>query len=272
MPVKRPLGHWLSTGFRSILNGMTLSMDLVTRADHAPEPKAKPLAPVDETAVLDRCAQYRDGLKGTAVSFPAALLRFTAVRDWIQRRRLAVDVTTDGELAQAVVAGMEPGRIVVHPREGLGEPTHRAVSVDAARFVVSSSQHVARLAPHVQQRQQVLVDVTAHDVGVLASDVLAHEELDLVGLHCRLEPGDVVGALALSRAIGEMSWIRRRYDVLVTQISLANLDVGQRCERWILRRVTSAISEVIDDACARHRFPRPALTLALSRSALLLGQ
>ncbi len=106
----------------------------------------------------------------------------------------------------------------------------------------------------------------------MASDVLAHKELDLVGLHCRLEPGDVVGALTLSRAIGEMAWIRRRYDVLVTQVSLADLDVGQRCERWVLRRVSGAISEVIDEACARHRFPRPALTLAPSPGALLLGQ
>jgi hypothetical protein len=102
--------------------------------------------------------------------------------------------------------------------------------------------------------------------------VLAHKELDLVGLHCRLDTGDVVGALTLSRAIGEMSWIRRRYGVLVTQISLADLDVGQHCERWILRRVYGAISEVINDACARHRFPRPAFTLAPSRGALLLGR
>ena len=170
------------------------------------------------------------------------------------------------------MAGTAPGRIVIHPRDGIGEPTRRAVNVEAGRFVVSSRRHVTRLAAHTQQRrQQVLIDATADDVGNLASDVLAHKELDLVGVHCVLQPGDVVGALTLSRAIDEMSWIRRRYDVLVTQISVANLDVGQRCERWILRRVTDAISEVIDDACARHRFPRPALTLAPSRGALLLG-
>jgi diaminopimelate decarboxylase len=250
---------------------MTLSMDLLTRTDHAARPTAKPLAPVDETFVLRRCAQYRDGFKGTAVSFPAALLRFTTGRDWIHRHRVAVDVTTDGELAQAVVAGTEPGRIVIHPRDG-APLTQRAVNIEAARFVVSSSRHVARLAAHTQQRRQVLVDATADAVGDLASDVLGHKELHLIGLHCRLDPGDVVGALTLSRAIGEMSWIRRRHDVLLTQISLANLDVGQRCERWILRRVAGAISEVIDDACARHRFPRPALTLAPSRGALLLGQ
>ncbi len=57
---------------------MTLSMDPLTRSDHAAGLKAEPLAPVDETVVLRRCAQYRDGFKGTAVSFPAALLRYTS--------------------------------------------------------------------------------------------------------------------------------------------------------------------------------------------------
>lgn len=246
-------------------------MDHLTRTERAADTKAKPLVSVDETAILHRCVQYRDGFKGTAVRLPAAVLRFGAVGEWIQRQRLAVDVTTDGELAQAVVTGTEPGRIVIHPRDGIGEPTRRAVNVDVARFVVRSSHHVARVAAHSRGRRQVLVDAAADGVGALASDVLAHGKLDLVGLHCRLEDGDVVGALALSRAIGEMSWIRRRYDVLLTQISLANLDVGQRCERWILRRVSDAISEVMEEACARHRFPRPALTLAPSRGALLLG-
>ncbi len=183
---------------------------------------------------------------------------------------MAVDVSTGAELAQAVLTGTEPRRIVVHWRDG--RPlTDRAMSVEAARFVVSSSRHVSGLAAHAPRRQQVLIDAAADDVGDLASDVLAHKELDLIGLHCRLDTGDVVGALTLSRAIGEMSWIRRRYDVLVTQISLGGLDVGQHCERWVLRRIFGAISEVIDDACARQRFPRPALTVSPSRGALLLG-
>lgn len=250
---------------------MTHSMDLLTRSDHAPGPSAAaPL--VDEDVVLRRCAQYRDGFKGVAVSYPAALLRHTTVRNWIRRQRSAVDVTTGPELAQAVLAGTDPGRIVVHSREGLGELTRRAVSIEVARFVVSSSRHASRLAAHTRTRQRILVDASADDVSGVASDVLAHKNLDLVGLHCGLETGDVVGALVLSRAIGEMSWIRRRHGVLVTQISLAGLDVGQHCERWVLRRVAGAISEVIDDACARHRFPRPALTLAPSRGALMPGR
>ena len=37
----------------------------------------------------------------------------------------------------------------------------------------------------------------------------------------------------------------------------------------ILRRVAEAIGEVVGEACAHHRYPRPALTLSPSRAALL---
>ncbi len=88
-----------------------------------------PRALVDENVVLRRCAQYRDGFKGTAVSFPAALLRFAATRDWIQRHRVAVDVTTDGELAQAVVAELSPGASsCTHEMEAGSRPAEPSAS------------------------------------------------------------------------------------------------------------------------------------------------
>ena len=40
-------------------------------------------------------------------------------------------------------------------------------------------------------------------------------------------------------------------------------------ELGILRRVAEAIGEVVGEACARHRYPRPALTVSPSRVALL---
>jgi len=259
----------MRTGSWFTLDEMTLSTDLLTRAHHAQRPDAERPAQVDETDVLRRCVHYREGFKGIAVSYPAALLRFGSVSAWMQRQRVGVNVATAGELAQAAVAGIEPRRIVVHARDGLGELTNRAVSLEATRFVLRSSRPVSRIVAHSRRRQHVLIDATAEDVGSVAADLLAHNELDLVGIHCGLAPGDVVGALTLTRAIGEMSWIRRQYDVLLTQISIADLDVGQRCERWILRRIMGAMSEVIDEACARHRFPRPALTLSPSGGTLL---
>jgi diaminopimelate decarboxylase len=48
------------------------------------------------------------------------------------------------------------------------------------------------------------------------------------------------------------------------------LEVGERClQPRILRCVAEAIGEVIGDACARHRYPRPALTVSPGRAALL---
>jgi hypothetical protein len=67
-----------------------------------------------------------------------------------------------------------------------------------------------------------------------------------------------------------MSRIRREHNVLLTRVSLAGLDVGEHwLEPRILRRVAGAMGEVIGDACARHRYPRPALTLSPSPAALL---
>jgi diaminopimelate decarboxylase len=48
------------------------------------------------------------------------------------------------------------------------------------------------------------------------------------------------------------------------------MDVGEHgLELGILRRVAEAVGEVVGEACARYRYPRPALTVSPSRVALL---
>ncbi len=80
--------------------------------------KTKSIALVDETVALRRCALYRNAFGATAISYSAALLGFNAVANWIRRNRVAVDVTTAGELEGAVSAAVDLARIVVHHREG----------------------------------------------------------------------------------------------------------------------------------------------------------
>ncbi len=248
----------------------SLPADIAARFERGLRPDAKSLALVDETVALRRCALYRNAFKGIAVSFPAALLEFDALTAWIRRHRVTVDVTTAGELDRALASGIAPMRIVMHPGSGAA-PIRHAVKAEAARFVVSSSQQIAILADSANRIQRVVIDATDDAAGTLASGALAHRGLDLIGLHCRLDdPDDPIGAIKLRRLIAEMSWIRREHAILLTRISLAGLDVGEHClEPRILRRVAEAIGEVIGDACARHRYPRPALTLAPRRSALL---
>ena len=232
---------------------------------------AKPLALIDETVALRRCALYRKGFKGIAVGYPAELLEFDALAAWIRREQVTVDVTNAGELDRALAAGIDPMHIVMHPQGRAAAPIRRAVNAGAARFVVGSSRQIAILADSADRIQRVVVDATDHAGDTLASEVLAHRGLELIGLHCRLDdPDDPIGAVKLREMIAEMARIRRDHAVLLTRISLAGMDVGEHClEPRILRRVAEAMGEVVGEACARHRYPRPALTVSPSRVALL---
>ena len=232
---------------------------------------AKPRTLIDETVALRRCALYRKAFKGIAVSYPADLLEYDALATWIRRERVTVDVANAGALDRALAVGIDPMHIVMHPHGRAVAPVRSAVNAGAARFVVGASRQIAILADSAERIQRVVVDATDHAGDTLASEVLAHRGLDLIGLHCKLDdPDDAIGAVKLRAMIAEMSWIRREHAVLLTRISLAGMDVGEHChELRILRRVAEAVGEVVGEACARHRYPRPALTLSPSREALL---
>ena len=100
---------------RSLDQLWSIPADILESFDRGAGPDAKRLALVDETVALRRFALYRDAFRGTAVSYPAAVLGFDALATWIQRHGVTVDVTTDLELDFALAKGIEPMRIVMHP-------------------------------------------------------------------------------------------------------------------------------------------------------------
>jgi len=223
----------------SLDNLWSLPADILARFEHGAGLDAKPPALVDETVALRRCALYRKAFKGIAVSYPAVLLEFDALAAWIRRERVTVDVTTARELDRAIAAGMDPMRIVMHPQGRAAAPIRSAVNAGAAWFVVDSSRQIATLADSADRIRRVVVDATDSSAGGLASEVLVHRGLDLIGLHCRLDdPDDAIGAVKLREMIEEMARIRRNHAVLLTRISLSGMDVGEHClELRILRRV-----------------------------------
>ncbi|MET0167575.1 MAG: hypothetical protein ABW318_21580 [Vicinamibacterales bacterium] len=248
----------------------SLPTDILARFDRGPGLEEQSLALVDETVALRRCALYRNAFKGTAVSYPAELLGCDVLAAWIRRQGVTVDVTTAAELERATAHGIDPMHIVVHPHGRAVATIRHAVNAGVGRFVVDSSHQIGFLDSSADQIQRVVIDATDGDVGTLAQEAVAHRALHLIGLHCRLEADDAIGAVQLRRLIAEMASFRRDHGVLLTRISLAGLDVGERClDPRILRRIAEAIGEVVGDACAQYRFPRPALTLSPSRHALL---
>ena len=186
-------------------------------------PVAKSLALVDETVALRRCALYRNAFKGTAISYPAALLGFDALRAWILRNRVTVDVATAGELDRAIATGIDPSRMVHHSTDGSAASIRSAVHFGAARFVVNSSQQIEILTDSADRIQRVVIDPTDAAVDTLARKVVTHPGLDLIGLHCTVDDDDPIGAAKLRRMVAEMWRIRRDHGVLLTRISLAGL-------------------------------------------------
>ncbi|WP_066899033.1 hypothetical protein [Mycolicibacterium houstonense] len=228
----------------------------------------RPRALLDETVVLRRCALWRNAFKGLSVSFPGELLGFHSTAAWMRRHRVTVDVATAAELNLALAAGIRPAQLVMHPRNGAA--IARAGTGDAARFVIDTAQQATAIARGAQRVEQVLA-IAGDALPSVAAEVLRHRQLELIGLHCTAEPSDdPIGLGALRTALADMAMIRRRYSLVLGRISLAGLDGGLLYLRpWALRRVADALGDVLDEQCAHHRYPRPALTVAPLTCALL---
>jgi len=115
--------------------------------------------------------------------------------------------------------------------------------------------------------QRVLVDVTTGCACDVIGAVLERPRLNLIGLHARVAPEATATAYAaeVTRMIARMAGIRREHDVILTRVSLAGggllSDNGAAASD--LRGFAEELEDALDDSCARHRFPRPAMILAV---------
>lgn len=228
----------------------------------------RPRELLDAAVALRRCAVWRSVFKGFSVSYPAELLNFEPAVAWMRRHRVTVDVVTAAEFNLALASGIRSAQLVLHPRNAAAIAC--AGTGQAARLVVDSVPQAAAVARGAQRREHLLVGA-GREMPEVVAEVLRHRRLDLAGLHCTADPShDALGLGALRKALADMAMIRRRHAVLLSRISLAGLDGGLfGLHPWALRRVADALSEVLEEQCARYRFPRPALTVAPSVRALL---
>lgn len=255
----------------SLDNLWSLPAAIATRIKPDLRRNAKWHALVDETVALRRCALHRRAFRGVATSYPADALELDVVAEWILRHGVTVDVTSSEELDRSLSAGISAERVVMHRTDGIARPIRRAVQAGVGRFVVSSREQIAILADCGQQSKRILIDVTAQCADALAPAVLAHDRLDLIGLHCRVHDAeDLSTADTVRRMIGQMSRIGREHDVVLSRISLGDLNTTPWCRHpGDLRRLADAIDEAIEDSCAQYRHLRPALAVAPRRASLL---
>lgn len=212
----------------------------------------------DESDTQRSYARYRGAMPGIAIVCPAENLQAAETARWVRRHGVTVAAYTSSELALAISVGIRPARLVMHGDRGQWGPIRCAVEASVRQFVVDSCEQLPVLEHYARRCQQVLIDVgTAHVHAAIAA-VCASDRLDLVGLHCRMDPQLTAPhrySAAIHATIDEMARIRQDRGIITSRLSLAG-PLGLAPEA-----IVAVIEEAIDDGCARWSFPRPAVAL-----------
>lgn len=227
-------------------------------------------ARLEEAVALRRCAMYRNAFRGNTVGYPADALRLDAVAAWIRRERVTVDVTDCEGLDWAVVAGIDPSRVVLHRIEDASGSN--AVDYGVGRFIVDAVEQVAILGPRRGRgKRRILVAALDDGLDGLLSAVTADRRLELIGLHCRADGVDLVElAQIIFETIGVMARVRRERAIVLPRLSLGDVDLTEYgADPRSVRLAAELIDDVVEEGCAEFRYPRPALTVSPTPSALL---
>jgi hypothetical protein len=221
---------------------------------------------LDEAIALRRCAMYRTAFRGTAVGYPAEGMRLDALAGWMKRQGVTVDVTTVDELDWAVVAGVPRSHIVVHRFDEASGPI--ALDYGVGRVIVDSAEQAASLCASATRPQGILLDITDACVD---DPVTVDRRVWLDGLHYRADGADIAAlSEILFGMIAEMAVISRRRAAVLSRLSVADVDLRDCAgDPRTLRRAAQTIDEVVEDACVRFRYLRPALTVSPRPSTLL---
>lgn len=205
-------------------------------------------------------------LRGTPLHVPAELLTTASVADWVRRRGVGVDVSSASELQLALDAGLPPSRVAAQCRDV--EAVEAATTAGVGRFVIGGWSEVLLLAGRQASSHRVVVDVTDGIGERLAASVMSLGRLDVVGLRYTVSGDEADAAVAVRRMIEQMARLRRQHGVILTRVCLAGYGRAD-ADPQSLREEVFGLQLAAEDACARLRYPRPALVLSLHAATLV---
>ena len=252
---------------------------------------------LDEADVRARCRAYTDAFGGAEIAYAGKAFLCRAMAQWIAQEGLSLDVCSAGELAVARSVRFPAERILLHGNAKAPDDLRTALDYGVGRVVIDSASEIVRLAALSRWHQRVLIRVTpgvdaqAHPAvatGVedqkfgfsLASGaaadairkVLAHPELELVGLHCHLGSQltrPQAYELAARRLIRLMAAVRERHGVTLAELNLGGghaVPYVAADEPFDLAGFADRIRRVVQDECAAQRLPVPRLTVEPGRA------
>lgn len=263
-----------------------------------------PLYVFSEREIRDTCRSFREAFTElwpqTRVVYASKAGISGALLQVIQGEGLGLDVVSGGELAMALVAGIDPAEISFHGNNKGPDELREALEAGVGKIVVDNLDEIARLAEvgraagtqaRVLIRLNPGVDVHTHrkiSTGIVDSKfgfpisngqaaeavdaVLRFPEIELLGYHAHIgsqlfEPDAYVAAVdelvAFAAAMRDRHGIEMRHLSPGGGFGIAYLDDQQPREPVFWART---ITETLRDACRRHDLPEPVLTIEPGRS------
>jgi diaminopimelate decarboxylase len=182
--------------------------------DTLAETYGTPLYVVDDDDLRTRCREFVAGFGTEHVIYASKAWPTTAVLQVVAQEGLLVDVASGGELHTALVAGVDPSRIVLHGNNKSLEELDRALEVGVGRIVLDAMEEIDRLEGLARARgvrARVLLRITpgidAHThvyvrtgqddakfgftlslglADAALERVLASDALELIGVHAHI--------------------------------------------------------------------------------------
>ncbi len=221
-----PAPHWLSfpTDVNTLLPHLwsanvrkdddgVLTVAGVT-AHELVEQVGTPAYVMDEADLRARARAFADAFAGWDVYYAGKSFLCKAVARWVAEEGLGIDVCTGGELAVALAAGIDPGRLGLHGNNKSESELRAALEHGVGRIIVDSRTEIDRLSalagelgvtPKVMVRVTAGVEAhthsyiaTAHEdqkfgLSVVGGDAMAalltcHQDqrLELIGIHSHI--------------------------------------------------------------------------------------
>jgi len=115
-------------------------------ADELAVTHGTPLYVVDGAELRDRCRAFVAAFGPDHVIYASKAWPTTAILQVVAQEGLLVDVASGGELHTALLAGVDPARLVLHGNNKSDVELQRALEVGVGRIVVDSMEELERLA------------------------------------------------------------------------------------------------------------------------------
>jgi diaminopimelate decarboxylase len=227
---------------------------------------------IDEADFRHRIRRYRSALPEVRVTYAGKALLTTTIARWVAEEGAGLGVCSGGELAAALVAGVEPSRMILHGNAMTPSELSNALSVGVGRIVVDSPAQVPFLATAARRPQSVQVRVASDVAAAVVERILDHPLLYLTGLYCGIGSQVTDASLygeAIRRMVPLMADIRARHGVVLTELNIAG---GQGVPyvsddpELDLDALRDFIDDALDASCAAERFPRPTIVVEPGRA------